>query len=254
MTPQQADHARNVLRVGIAKANTNPTKLAYDIGRKRDYIRDFLKGRKESLGASDFIELERVLGITRAQLLGGSPVDELTRVPLGSEFDDDEVFDDTGQIVLATKAKQTLGPGEVPERNVIAGLGQGGIADPVNVDGEVLDGVRAIWRLPVSYLRTELRARESEVDIVAVDGDSMIPTLQPGDRVLINRSQRAPSPDGLYAIFDGVGVAIKRLELLTGSKPLKIRIISDNSQHGSHEILAEDLNIIGRVIMRMSRL
>ena len=75
MTPQQAKHARNVLRVEIAKAKTNPTMLAQDIGRQRDYLRDFLNGRKMSLGAGDFIELERVLGITRAQLLGGSSVD-----------------------------------------------------------------------------------------------------------------------------------------------------------------------------------
>nr|WP_281351546.1 S24 family peptidase [Microvirga arsenatis] len=122
------------------------------------------------------------------------------------------------------------------------------------VDGKVLDGVRAVWRLPVDYLHTELRAREAEVDFIPVDGDSMIPTLLPGDRVMINRAQTAPSPDGLFAIFDGIGIAVKRLEVVKGSNPVKIRIKSDNPAHGTDEILAEDLQVIGRVVCKVTRL
>jgi signal peptidase I len=58
-----------------------------------------------------------------------------------------------------------------------------------------VDNVRATWTLPVEYLRTELRA--SDVDIIAVNGDSMQPTLVPGDRVMINKRQIAPSPDSV---------------------------------------------------------
>ena len=81
----------------------------------------------------------------------------------------------------------------------------------------------------------------------------MIPTLLPGDRVMINRSQTAPSPDGLYAIFDGIGVSVKRLEVVKGSSPIRIRIKSDNPNHSTDEILATDLLVIGRVVCRVTR-
>lgn len=194
---------------------------------------------------------------TTAEALMVPPVEmrELERVPMGEEFGEDPYFsDNAGGLEIAERIQRgQLGPGEVPERNVVAGLGQGGQADEVRIDGEVLDGVRDVWRVPVPYLHTELRAREGEVDFIAVDGDSMMPTLLPGDRVMINRSQTAPSPDGLYAIFDGIGISVKRLEIIKGSNPLMLRIISDNPHHGSDEILLEDLRVVGRVICRVTR-
>jgi transcriptional regulator with XRE-family HTH domain len=255
MTPEQASHARAILPVAIVKAKTNATQLARDIGSGKDYIRDFLRGRQDSLGVRELQGIAERLHLSVGQILGDEPR-ELSRVPFGQDDESDrQVYDEDGSLDLAIKLKhRRLAPGEIPERNVVAGLGHGGTSEPVNVDGEVLDGVRAIWKLPIEYIRTELRAREPDLDIIAVDGDSMIPTLQPGDRVIINRSQSAPSPDGLYAIFDGIGVSIKRLELVTGSKPLRVRVISDNKNHGAHEIQIDDLNVIGRVIMKMSRL
>lgn len=255
MTPQQADHARKVLASELARAKTNATALSRQIERGKDYIRDFLSGRKESLGAGDVVAIERELGVPRAKLLGETQMDELRRVPLGQEFDPDPVFNDDATAFDAAVKVSTGGlkPGEVPERNVVAGLGQGGQADEVRVNGDVLDGVRDVWRVPVPYLHTELRAREGEVDFIAVDGDSMIPTLLPGDRVMINRSQTAPSPDGLYAIFDGIGISVKRLEIVKGSTPIRLRIISDNAHHGTDEILLQDLHIVGRVICRVTR-
>lgn len=262
MTPQQADHARSVLRSKLPadgrkakRSEMTQTKLAKELGHDKSYISDFLDGGKESLGAGEVMQIEALLGMRRGELLG-APMDDIRRVPIGQEFEPDPVFTDDAAAMNAAVRTQTrkLEPGEVPERNVVAGLGQGGQADEVFVDGAVLDGVRDIWRLPVPYLRTELRAREGEVDFIAVDGDSMMPTLLPGDRVMINRSQTAPSPDGLYAIFDGVGIAIKRLEIVKGVSPIRLRVISDNSNHKSDEILAVDLHIVGRVICRVTRM
>ena len=230
------------------------TKLARAIGRDKSYLNDFLDGSKQSLAAGDIFKIESTLKLRRGELIGVD-MEELRRVPLGEEFDPDPVFtDDAASFDAAVRVSTgSLRPGEVPERNVIAGLGQGGQAEEVRVNGDVLDGVRDVWRVPVPYLHTELRAREGEVDFIAVDGDSMIPTLLPGDRVMINRSQTAPSPDGLYAIFDGIGISVKRLEIVKGSAPIRLRIISDNAHHGTDEILLQDLHIVGRVICRVTR-
>ena len=261
MTPQQAEHARSILRSRLpadgrkaSRAEMTATKLARAIGRDKSYLNDFLDGSKQSLAAGDILKIESTLKLRRGELIGVE-MEELRRVPLGQEFDPDPVFtEDSAAFDAAVRINSgSLKPGEVPERNVVAGLGQGGQAEEVRVNGDVLDGVRDVWRVPVPYLHTELRAREGEVDFIAVDGDSMIPTLLPGDRVMINRSQTAPSPDGLYAIFDGIGISVKRLEIVKGSVPLRLRIISDNAHHSTDEILVQDLHIVGRVICRVTR-
>lgn len=230
------------------------TTLARKIGRKDGYLRDFLNGRKDSLGAVEVIRLEKHYKLNAGAIMDAGRTAELQRVPIGQEFEPDLEFEhDENAQVAGRSYNRKLEPGEVPERNVIAGLGHGGVADGVLVDGQVLDGVRAVWRLPPDFLRTELRSREGDVDFIAVDGDSMIPTLLPGDRVMINRSQNAPSPDGLYAIFDGIGISVKRLEIVKGSAPLRIRIKSDNPNHSTDEILASDIHVIGRVVCRVTR-
>lgn len=149
--------------------------------------------------------------------------------------------------------KRRLEPGEVVEREVAAGLGIGGHSTVITVDGQEVDEVRAVWRLPPEYLHSELRSREADVDLISVDGDSMVPTLTPGDRVLINRRHARPG-DGLFAIHDGFGVSVKRLEIVQGASPPRIIIKSDNEHHGNHEVLAEDLVVIGRVVCRITRL
>lgn len=231
---------------------------------ERNYINDIIKpGRKGSVRADKLRQLARALKCKVSDI----PVDneELRRVvPLGQEFldnperddlPDDDTLDERENIEAATRAaKRQLEPGEVVERDVTGGLGGGGIASEIIVEGNRVDKVRATWRMPVDYLRTELRAREHDVDIIAVDGDSMIPTLLPGDRVMINRTQRRPSPDGLYALDDGLGVVVKRVEVMIGTNPLKVTVKSDNPLHGSYEQLASEINVIGRVICKVTRL
>jgi len=150
--------------------------------------------------------------------------------------------------------RRNLRPGEIVERDVIAGLGAGNEAPTIMIDGKTVDNVRATWTLPVEYLRTELRASELDVDIIAVNGDSMQPTLVPGDRVMINKRQIAPSPDGLYAIHDGIGVVVKRIEVVQGSSPVRVRVKSDNPAHSSYEQPADEVRVIGRVICKVTRM
>lgn len=258
MMQNSPERLRANLAALIDSKGVDPTNLAKKIGRGSDYLRDFLNGRKKSIGAAEVTALEREFALKPGALFKFEigEEDTIQRVPLGQEFGPDPEFieDRAAHAVEIRIQRGDLQPGEVPERNVVAGLGEGGLAPGVMVDGKVLDGVRAVWRLPVDYLHTELRAKEAEVDFIPVDGDSMIPTLLPGDRVMINRSQTAPSPDGLFAIFDGIGIAVKRLEVVKGSNPVRIRIKSDNPAHGTDEILADDLQVIGRVVCKVTRL
>jgi phage repressor protein C with HTH and peptisase S24 domain len=144
--------------------------------------------------------------------------------------------------------------GEVFERDVIGGLGQGGYANELIADGKVTDKVLGSWVFPVALLHNELHVRESDLDIIRVEGDSMLPTLSPGDRVMVNRRHTRPSPDAIYAIDNGLGIVVKRLELVLGSDPIKVIIKSDNPAHGDQTMLAEEIRIIGRVVLKVSRM
>ena len=86
-----------------------------------------------------------------------------------------------------------------------------------------------------------------ELCVMEISGDSMSPTMNDSDFVLIDRNQR-DTDDGLFAyLFKGT-VYIKRLiNVLNG-----IDVISDNkslypAQHIAHEDL-NNFNIIGRIV------
>lgn len=59
----------------------------------------------------------------------------------------------------------------------------------------------------------------------------MEPTLESGDRVLVSNADRLPSPPGLFTLWDGFGVVVKRIEHLLNSDPLTLSIASDNPKH-----------------------
>lgn len=84
------------------------------------------------------------------------------------------------------------------------------------------------------------------LSLMYVEGDSMEPTLHAGDIVLIDRSKKAFTQGGIYAIScDGMQM-IKRLQIIYPSG--KIEVISDNPKYSRWTAEPEEINIIGRVI------
>jgi hypothetical protein len=149
---------------------------------------------------------------------------------------------------VASKHPNTV---TIREINVNAGMGGGGVA--INSDDFTLyegDGTRGVWELPESYLRDVLNVRAENARLLPVFGDSMAPTLVSGDRVLVDTAFQNPSPPGIYALWDGIGVVVKRIEFIRGSDPPSIRIISDNPIHKEDTCPLEQARIIGRVVWR----
>lgn len=83
--------------------------------------------------------------------------------------------------------------------------------------------------------------------LVTVYGDSMSPTLEDGDIVLVDLSRRRIVPGGIYAIRIEDGLMVKRLHPLPGGR---IRIISDNPSYAPIEVDPgrEDFEVIGKVL------
>ncbi len=96
-----------------------------------------------------------------------------------------------------------------------------------------------------NWVKQKLNANPNELRVVDVKGDSMAPTLSEGDTVLINLKETTPSPAGIFVLFDGFGLIVKRLELQPDGT---VQILSDNLNYAPHTRPLTDINIIGRVV------
>ncbi|MFT8587083.1 S24 family peptidase [Acetobacter papayae] len=134
----------------------------------------------------------------------------------------------------------------IPEYDVLTSAGPGSV--PVLCAPQ--DGLRPVehWSLPRGYISAFAESPET-LAIVRVAGDSMEPDYQAGDRVLVDTAHRAPSPPGVYVLWDGFGLVLKRLELLPGmEEPRRVRIMSINPAYSTYELTLDEISINGRVV------
>ena len=146
--------------------------------------------------------------------------------------------------------------------DIRAGLGGGGLVEAVNhVDGTghtmSRDAVKSVWNVPKLYLH-ELGLSEQGLYLFRAVGDSMTRTdgsgINSGDILLADTKDRHPSPPGIFALDDGFGVVVKRLEFIAYSDPPRMSIRSDNPAHASYELPAEEVRVIGRCVWYGRRL
>ncbi len=119
---------------------------------------------------------------------------------------------------------------------------------------EGIEEAKETWLFPDSIIRHEFRARPADLRMITIDGDSMEPLISSGDRILIDTSQRVPVPPGIFVIWDGLGLVAKRVEHEPNSEPATVIIRSVNPDYPTYERLAEEINIVGRVIWTARRL
>jgi phage repressor protein C with HTH and peptisase S24 domain len=134
----------------------------------------------------------------------------------------------------------------IPEIDIRAAAGGGAI-------NEDLPPVIGTWQLPRQLLERDLRANHCDVHMMEVRGDSMLPTLSDGDRILVDKSQKAPSPPGIFVLHDGAGLVVKRLELVAGERT-RIRLHSDNALYTAYDCDVEEVHMVGRVLWAAKRL
>lgn len=97
------------------------------------------------------------------------------------------------------------------------------------------------------WLSSHLGVHSEQLAFVSVRGDSMQPTLEDGDMILIDMSQKQAHKEDVYLLHTEDGLMTKRL------KPIKnsIKVISDNADYPSWEISAanaEQTGIVGKVV------
>lgn len=125
--------------------------------------------------------------------------------------------------------------------DVRAAAGHGAV-----VDSEV---VKVPLMFRSAWIREEIGTTPGNLSLINVVGDSMAPTILPGDTVMINHAARRLDRDGIYVVRMGDGLLVKRLQLMPGGQ---VMVRSDNPIFPPYTVpaaaLAEgDCAVLGRV-------
>ncbi len=83
----------------------------------------------------------------------------------------------------------------------------------------------------------------------------MEPKLSDGDRLLIGTSRREPAAGGLFAVWDGSGLAVKRIKVdgRDGRGEPLLRLKSANPEYADYAIPAAEARIVGKVLWTIRR-
>jgi transcriptional regulator with XRE-family HTH domain len=227
--------------------------LAEKIGISARAISDYIAGKS----SPQIKTLELIAEASGADLtwllLGNGSSDRVeSRRSLVSSFDPDE-----GGAGWTSGSWKPAMKGALPEIDVRLGAGEGSVGEMVTIPsngGFAGHKVVAEWVFPHSFLASDLGAEAVRCIVQEVVGDSMSPTYQPGDRVIVDLSQTRLTTDTVYAISDGEAEPqIKRLQRVPFSDPPMVKIISDNPNLETFDAELSRVQIIGRIIGVVAR-
>ncbi len=97
------------------------------------------------------------------------------------------------------------------------------------------------------WLRSLTRTSAERLAFVFAAGDSMYPTINDGDEMLIDMLQRQATREAIYALRSGDAVMVKRISP-DPRQPGRITVSSDNPNAKSWEADQQDIRIVGRVV------
>lgn len=231
---QNLDQARlNLLRL-IADNETDLANVSQAIGRNPAYLQQFIKrGSPRNLGEPEREALSRHFAVN-ADLFRGDTTLQVD--PSGAGHSDTLVKP------RAVRMSQT----QIPEFDIAAAAGHGSFP----IAGATEDGLGPVdqWVIPSRYLAA-FSERPDCLAVIRVAGDSMEPDYNAGERVLVDRSHVLPTPPGVYVLWDGLGLVLKRVEVIFGTQdPVMIRISSINSAYSTYDRALSEVHINGRVV------
>lgn len=100
--------------------------------------------------------------------------------------------------------------------------------------------------LPADYLTGLTSTHPAELQVIRVKGISMLPTLKPGDLIMVDPRKRSLAYDGLFVVGIDGAVLVKRIG--RASRAGYVQVISDNEDQPSFERAIVEIEVIGKVI------
>lgn len=206
---------RAALDQAITSGGHNYAALSRMLGRNAAYLQQFVKrGTPSRLNERDRRILSGYLGLDEVELGAPVPASGSTRL--------------------------------VARLDVRASAGPGAFSDQEQELPQI--GFDRAWLKQIS------KGRDAELSIIRVDGDSMAPTLNDGDDILVDCSVDArQSHEGIFVLRRDDTLSVKRLSVnpATGL----VTIASDNPAHPTwHDCSPETIALVGRVIWAGRRL
>jgi len=129
----------------------------------------------------------------------------------------------------------------VPLLDISAAAGGGRMGDEAPLDETAL-------AFPPMLLRRITASPTSSLRLLTISGDSMSPTLEDGNMVMIDTGRTSPSPPGIFVLDDGVGLVAKRVDAVPNSFPQQLRLSSDNPAYSNYQRRIDEVRILGRVV------
>lgn len=209
------------LRLEMKKRGMTSVDLAKRADVKMSFIYDVISGKSANPSTVKLARVADVLGVNLNYLAGHTNDPAPVHSPYVSRSDE-------GPYV------------SVPHVSIDISANGAAVASQEN-EGED-------YHFHRSWIRDHLRAQESDLRMMQVRGDSMVPTLCNGDMVLVDTGKKMPTPPGIFLLFDGFGLVAKRLEMVSESGRKRLSIMSDNPQYQTYERGVDETLIIGRVV------
>lgn len=154
----------------------------------------------------------------------------------------------SGELQTLSQSKNTTEPDNIVKIDVldaVACCGNGVENFSENVIGQHM--------MTLTALRELTSAAPENIKIIRAIGDSMTPTIRPGEMLWIDVSYTSPSSDGLYLIRIGKELLVRRIQLnpFDGSALIK----ADNEAYRAFPAEKfEDVPVLGRVIYHVVRM
>lgn len=216
------------LNAAMSAADISQGQLADKVGISQPAIQKMTSGKTS--GSRKMVELANALGVRPEWLSSG--VGEMRidgNVPSASQPASETI--DVFRV-------------DVLDLKVSAGPGSFMISEFV----EVLHAIE----FTTEHARSLFGNRtQNDVKVMTVDGDSMCPTIQSGDRLFFDVSVRNFKVDGVYAFVFGQHFHVKRLQM----QGLQLAVLSDNPAYKDWYVTEENqdqLYIMGKALIHES--
>lgn len=208
------------LKARAFQLDMSPAAVAEASGLNRSFIYDIIRGKSVRPTRSKLQKVADVLRVDVAWLIDGDGTLEGEEPKIYSP-------DMTFVGISGVKAKASAGGGTI-----------------VHAEDEQAG---KMYHFRQSWIENELDANAKQLRILRVTGDSMMPTLNDGDTILVDMGRKSPYPPGLFVLHDGMGLMAKRIEHIPSSEPPRISVTSDNPNYSPYECLLDEVNIVGRI-------
>lgn len=203
------------LKYEMKKRGMNSTELAKHADVKTSFLYDVISGKSANPSTVKLARVADVLGVNLSYL-----VDADVTVPSPYASNEDYVSIPRLGVEMS---------GEMPR-----------ITSMVHEN--------EAYQFHKNWVAQHLGSTTANLRSMSMRGDSMEPAIYQNDYMLIDIAQTSPSTPGIFIVFDGIGLAVKRLEYLAGDEEPRIKLFSDNPHYSSYERPLAETRIIGRVV------